>query len=77
MDGGSMRRSMDSTRRGSAASSVLVAHLPEEDEVVSFAGKAAGDGDAVEEKQRHDILADLTKLQREIDALRVQSGKGG
>ncbi|CZR57724.1 uncharacterized protein PAC_07613 [Phialocephala subalpina] len=56
------RRSMDSVRRGSAASSVVL-HLPEE-----AAETETG-------AERHDILADLSKLQAEIDALRNQAGK--
>ncbi|KUJ14974.1 uncharacterized protein LY89DRAFT_126828 [Mollisia scopiformis] len=51
------RRSMDSARRGSAASSVL--QMPEE----------------VQGPAGHDILADLSKLQAEIDALRNQAEK--
>lgn len=38
---------------------------------VAGAGEVTSGSAAV--PQRHDILADLTKLQREIDALRVQS----
>lgn len=77
---------MDSARRGSAASSMLASsHVAEEDEVEAGegAGRAAGNGqqqhevEVGEQTQRHDILADLTKLQRDIDALRIQSGKGG
>ena len=51
------RRSMESARRGSEASSIL-----EEERVESKAGG-------------HDILADLSALQRDIDALRIQSEK--
>jgi hypothetical protein len=51
------RRSIESARRGSAASSMLEAKR---------AGSISG---------RHDILADLSALQRDIDALRTQSEK--
>jgi hypothetical protein len=51
------RRSIESARRGSAASSML--------EAERIGGISGG----------HDILADLSALQREIDALRTQSEK--
>jgi len=51
------RRSLDSDRRGSTASSM----------------SQVGDVDI--NIGRHDILADLSALQREIDALRSQSEK--
>lgn len=53
---------MDSGRRGSTASSV--AEVPEEIQMTMGPSK-------------HDILADLSKLQAEIDALRSQSEKEG
>jgi hypothetical protein len=55
-------------RRGSAASSVLQEDVAERDINVESKSEVAA-------TQRHDILADLTKLQRDIDALRVQSEK--
>ena len=51
------RRSVESARRGSAASSIR-----EEERIESNVGKP-------------DIMADLSALQREIDALRIQSEK--
>ena len=51
------RRSTDSARRGSTASSLSQVERPESNQT------AGG----------HDILADLSALQREIDALRSQS----
>ena len=56
------RRSMDSTRRESVASSII---SPRIEKVQSNASTSGG----------QDILADLSALQREIDALRVQSEK--
>lgn len=68
-------------RRGSAASSITALHektpvAPErsssvaEEEVAEAENSTANSATA---SQHHDILADLTKLQRDIDALRVQS----
>jgi hypothetical protein len=54
------RQSVDIVRRESTASIVLQE---------TVAGRTVES----EAAERHDILADLTKLQRDIDALRVQS----
>jgi len=43
-----------------------------ENEALGIDADATGSGSGA---QRHDILADLSKLQREIDALRVHSEK--
>lgn len=56
---GELRRSIDSARRGSVASS-----LSQAERVDSNLTATA----------EHDVLADLDALQREIDALRGQNG---
>ncbi len=58
---------MESARRGSAASSVLL--LQEENDMSELRPSTSG------QTQKHDILADLSKLQAEIDAMRNQSEK--
>ena len=57
------RRSMDSARRGSEVSSISQLERVESPEPVG--GTNGG----------HDILAEMSKLQREIDALRIKSEK--
>ena len=77
------RRSVDSLRKGSGGSSSLQREILEDDDNVSSVGVVGSSGldegeagivDASASAQRHDVLADLERLQREIDALRIQSG---
>lgn len=74
---------MDSLRKGSGGSSSLQREILEDDDNVSSVGVVGSSGldegeagivDASASAQRHDVLADLERLQREIDALRIQSG---